>query len=34
MAIDGSWSLQVTGLTDGEAISAVATATDPAGNAA
>ena len=34
VAIDGSWSLQVTGLTDGEAISAVATATDPAGNAA
>ena len=34
VAIDGSWSLQVTGLTDGEEISAVLTATDPAGNAA
>ena len=34
VAADGSWSLSVTGLTDGTSYSAVATATDPAGNTA
>ena len=34
VAADGSWSLTLTGLADSESVSAVATATDPAGNTA
>ena len=34
MAAGGAWSLTLTGLTDGQSYSAVATATDPAGNTA
>src|SRR6185437_4451272 len=34
VAANGSWNLLVSGLTDGEAVSAVATATDPAANTA
>src|SRR4029077_1781283 len=34
VAANGSWNLLFSGLTDGEAVSAVATATDPAGNTA
>jgi hypothetical protein len=34
VAGNGSWTLAVNGLTDGESVTAVATATDPAGNTA